>query len=68
MKNHPRFHMARQEIYGMLDSILSISLDYLLVRVGAYISDVIGRGFETVRNSHSFENLIKDRFKNWTPI
>jgi hypothetical protein len=23
MKNHPRFHMARQEIYSMLDSILS---------------------------------------------
>jgi hypothetical protein len=32
----------------------------LLVRVRAYLSDVIGYRFETVRNSH--------RFENWTQI
>ena len=36
------------------------SLADLLVRVRAYISDVIGRRFEKVRNGH--------RFKNWMPI
>ena len=35
------------------------SMADLLVRVRAYISDVIGRGFEKVRNSHRFENLKK---------
>jgi hypothetical protein len=36
------------------------SMADLLVRVRAYVSDVIGRRFEKVRNGH--------RFKNWMPI
>ena len=32
----------------------------LLVRIRAYISDVIGGRFENVRNGH--------RFKDWMPI
>jgi len=31
----------------------------LLFRVRVYISDVIGRRFEKVRNGHRFENLKK---------
>ena len=47
----------------------------LLVRVRAYVSDVIGRRFEKVRNGQRFENLTticefekEYIFDNWTPI
>jgi len=47
----------------------------LLVRVRAYVSDVIGRRFEKVRNCHRFENWNsiwefekRHRFENWMPI
>jgi len=32
----------------------------LLLKVRAYVSDVIGRRFEKVRNCHRFENLKKE--------
>jgi len=47
------------------------------VRVGAYISDVIGRRFEKVKNGHRFENLKRTQicdvtighgFEDWMSI
>ena len=32
---------------------------FVRINVGAYVSDVIGRQFEKVKNSHRFENLKK---------
>ena len=47
----------------------------LLVRVRAYVSDVIASRFEKVGNDHRFENCAQiwefgkgHRFENWTPI
>ena len=40
----------------------------LLVRFRAYVSDVIGRRFEKVRNSHRFENLKKDIDLRYTDV
>ena len=36
------------------------SMEGLLVRVRAYVSNIIGHRFEKVRNGHRFENLKKD--------
>ena len=50
------------------------SMAELLVRVWAYVTDVIGRWFENVGNGHRFENWMQiwefekgHRFENWMP-
>ena len=49
----------------MADLLVSVRVWIMIrvkvrIRVRAYVSDVIGRRFEKVRNGH--------RFQNWTPI
>jgi hypothetical protein len=51
----------------MADLLVSVRVGIMIrvkvrirLTVRAYVSDVIGRRFEKVRNGH--------RFKNWTPI
>jgi len=51
----------------MADLLVSVRVGVMVrvkvrirLRVRAYVSDVIGRRFEKVRNRHRFENLKKD--------
>ena len=51
-------HYLKSRFNGILKSASfpNSQMDDLLVRIRAYVNDVIGRWFEKVRNSHTFEN------------